>query len=136
MMEFEFEKQQTAVNNALKEVDTFGRIMTQSAAEALGMPIGTMSFTVEQKLLKAGSNGSSGGGSKKLSENVQNALDGAKQRLNTSTDTYSAAYTASLYGIDADELPAYQANQYLNGLVRNRKLTEKQAQTVKEMLGI
>ena len=122
--------------NALKEVDTFGRIMTQAAADALGMPIGTMSFTVEQKMLKAGRKGSSSGGSRKLSEKVQNALEGAKQRLSLPTDTYSAAYNASLYGISAKDLPVYQANQYLNGLVRNRKLTEKQVNTVRDMLGI
>ncbi len=135
MDQFEFEKQQTAVENALNEVSVFGRIMTQAVADALGMPIGTMSFAVEQKLKKSGGSGGSGGG-KKLPEKVKNALEGAQQRLNMPTDTYSAAYNASIYGINAEDLPAYQANMYVEGLVRNRSLTEKQAETVRDILGI
>lgn len=132
-MLFEEEKKQTAIQNAMKEISVFGRIMTQEAADALGLPVGTMSYQVAQKEnKKTGSTKSSS----KLSEKVQSALDGAKQRMNIDTTSYSAAYNASLYGISASELPAYQANQYLNGLVRQHTITEKQAEKVKGILGI
>ena len=58
------------------------------------------------------------------------------KKMNIDTDTYAASYNASLYGISASELPAYQANQYLESLVRSRSITQKQADTVKDMLGI
>ena len=35
-------------NKAMNEVSTFGRIMTQEAADALGLPIGTSSYAVQQ----------------------------------------------------------------------------------------
>lgn len=35
-------------NKAMNEVSTFGRIITQEAADALGLPIGTSSYAVQQ----------------------------------------------------------------------------------------
>ncbi len=35
-------------NKAMNEVNTFGRIITQEAADALGLPIGTSSYAVQQ----------------------------------------------------------------------------------------
>jgi len=136
LLALEEEKKQTAIQNAMKEISVFGKIMTKEASDALGLPIGTMSYQVEQKSLKSSSGKSSSKSSAKLSENVQAALDGAAQRMNIPTDTYSAAYNASLYGIKADDLPEYQADQYLKGLVRQRTITEKQAEKVRALLGI
>lgn len=48
-------------NKAMNEVSTFGRIMTQEAADALGLPIGTSSYAVQQAE-EAKKKVSSGGG--------------------------------------------------------------------------
>jgi len=50
-------------NKAMNEVSTFGRIMTQEAADALGLPIGTSSYAVQQAEA-AKKKVSSGGGPK------------------------------------------------------------------------
>lgn len=54
--------QEFAYNKAMNEVNTFGRIITKEAADALGLPIGTTSYAVQQaEAAKARSGG--GGGS-------------------------------------------------------------------------
>lgn len=57
---------QNAYNNAITEVNTFGKVMTKAAAEALGVPIGTSAAYAKVNLVKSsgsGSGGSSGTGS-------------------------------------------------------------------------
>lgn len=54
--------QEFAYNKAINEVNIFGRIITKEAADALGLPIGTTSYAVQQaEAAKARSGG--GGGS-------------------------------------------------------------------------
>ena len=141
LQQIEEEKRQTEIQNALKEVDAFGRVMTQSAADALGVPVGTLSYTAQLAADKLSAKKSSGSSSKntssaKGSEEFNAALEKAKQYLSIPTDTYSASYSAALYGINVSELPAYQANEFLKGQVRNKTLTEKERSSIKSILGI
>lgn len=54
-------QKQNAYQNALNEVNTFGRVLTKAAAEALGVPIGTTAAYA--KVNRVSSGGGGGGGS-------------------------------------------------------------------------
>lgn len=57
-------------NKAMNEVSTFGRIITQEAADALGLPIGTSSYAVQQ----------AEGAKKKVSSGGTGDMDGRLRR--------------------------------------------------------
>ena len=64
-------------NKAINEVNTFGKIITQEAADALGLPIGTSSYAVQQAEASK-KKVSSGGGPKLDPEGTQADFDQAK----------------------------------------------------------
>ncbi len=75
-------------NKAMNEVSTFGRIITQEAADALGLPIGTSSYAVQQaegRSRSRSSGGNSGGGDNKsapyVSGTTYRAIDIARNEL-------------------------------------------------------
>ena len=51
-----------AYNKAINEINTFGKIITREAANALGLPIGTTSYAVQQAEAAKKKVGSGGGG--------------------------------------------------------------------------
>lgn len=137
LQQYEAEQLQNALQAALKEVDVFGRVMTQQTADVLGVPVGTLNYTAQLAADKLAAKSSGGGrSSSKGSSEFNDVLNKAKSYLSMPTDTYSASYNAALHGINVSALPAYQANEYLKGLRRNRTITEKEYTSLKNILGI
>lgn len=83
-MEYELEQQTEAYQNALAELDAFGKVMTQKAADALGVKIGTTSLQYQQlsgkfKTTKSGSSGSSKSKSSSKKTSTSNLSSGSTQ---------------------------------------------------------
>lgn len=76
-------------NKAMNEVSTFGRIITQEAADALGLPIGTSSYAVQQA---EGAKKKSSGG---YSGNPK-AISGTKQRAIAEAEAKGVKLTADM----------------------------------------
>ena len=73
-------------NKAMNEVNTFGKIITQEAADALGLPIGTSSYAVQQAegrgQIKGGNNsGGNNNASPYVSGTTYKAIDIARNEL-------------------------------------------------------
>lgn len=76
-------------NKAMNEVSTFGRIITQEAADALGLPIGTSSYAVQQAEA-AKKKVSSGGGKPPEPIGTENDFNEARRFLYEKAGMYLA----------------------------------------------
>ncbi len=109
-------------NKAMNEVSTFGRIITQEAADALGLPIGTSSYAVQQAEA-AKKKVSSGGGNNPADIALQIAKQVVKNNGFTSFNKITLDHAKA--ALDANKGPNYDENMAAVQYVLDNDLYDK-----------
>ena len=109
-------------NKAMNEVSTFGRIITQEAADALGLPIGTSSYAVQQAE-GAKKKVSSGGGNNPADIALQIAKQVVKNNGFTSFNKITLDHAKA--ALNANKGPNYDENMAAVQYVLDNDLYEK-----------
>lgn len=134
---YQQELRQAAVDNAMKEVQLFGQVMTQESANALGVPVGTLSYTAglaAQKAASAGSGGGGGGSSSKSSSNYDSVRSMAVRYKNMSPKSTTVQYYAKKNNINTTDVPKVLALNYLKRQYANQAITRTEYYRLKNEL--
>ncbi len=121
---FEYQKQSDAFANAIKEVKTFGRVISKASSDALGVPIGTRKY-------KSGSSGSG-----KQSEAYKSALKDAKSMMAMDVHSESAEFYADQLGVSPQEVPARKTRAFIDGLKKDKTITAAEYKKLYDVLGL
>ena len=139
LSEFEERQRQNAYSNAMAEINTFGKVMTRAAAEALGVPIGTTAAYATANI--AGKNGGGGGTPKAKDSGVseddyanmykglrENGMDSLSAYNKIMTEMEANGESKSLKNDLREFMNDYTKNKAANQetVAGNQKLLDKQ----------